>query len=100
MGYSTSYTLKVTPNSAEVWDAIEENEDLSYAVGEWKDSCKWYDHDADMISFSKQFPETLFTLNGEGEEAGDLWIKYYKNGKTQYCHAVITYDEFDENKLK
>jgi hypothetical protein len=100
MGYQTNYNLKVTPESDEVWSAIEENEEISYAVGEYKDSCKWYEHDSDMINFSKQFPDALFTLNGEGEEAGDIWITYYKNGKMQQCPAKITYDEFDESKLK
>lgn len=100
MGYYTRYELKVEPYSHEIDEAINEDENLDYAIGEYKQECKWYDHDADMINFSKQFPETLFTLKGEGEEAGDLWVIYYKNGKMQHCPAKLTYDEFDESKLK
>ena len=60
---------------------------------------KWYEHDKEMIELSKQFPETVFCLYGNGEENGDTWYKYYKNGKSQYCPAKITYDEYDESKL-
>lgn len=63
------------------------------------DCCKWYGHHEEMIELSKQFPETVFCLYGDGEESGDTWYEYYKNGKSQYCPAKITYDEYDENKL-
>jgi hypothetical protein len=53
-----------------------------------------------MRAFSKIYPNTLFKLKGEGEEAGDVWIKYFKNGKMQSCPAKITFEEYDENKLK
>jgi hypothetical protein len=63
------------------------------------DSCKWYDHESDMASFSKKYPESLFVLKGEGEESGDIWIKYFLNGKMQRAEAKITFEEFDESKL-
>ena len=65
----------------------------------FNESCKWYEHEADMREFSKRYPVVLFTLAGEGEEAGDLWKKYFKNGKMQIAKAVITYDDFDAKKL-
>lgn len=61
--------------------------------------CKWYEHNEEMIELSKQFPETVFCLYGNGEENGDTWYQYYKNGKSQYCPAKISYDEYDESKL-
>lgn len=61
---------------------------------------KWYEHHEEMIELSKRFPETIFCLYGDGEENGDTWYKYYKNGKSQYCPAKITYDEYDESKLR
>lgn len=63
------------------------------------DADKWYDHDKEMTELSLKFPETLFYLYGEGEECGDSWYTYYKNGKMQHCPAIITYDKYDESKL-
>lgn len=63
------------------------------------ESCKWYDHDRDMRLISQKHPETIFILEGEGEESGDIWKKYYLNGKFQTAKAVVTYEEFDESKL-
>ena len=64
------------------------------------DVFKWYEHNGEMLELSEQFPETVFCLSGKGEESGDLWKSYYKNGKMQYCPARIVFDEFDESKLK
>ncbi|WP_339273795.1 hypothetical protein MKY59_21615 [Paenibacillus sp. FSL W8-0426] len=100
MGYYTDYKLSFTPKSAEIKSAIEDDENLAFAVGEQSDSCKWYEHEEDMRAFSKRFPDVLFELTGEGEESGDLWRKYFKNGKMQNCSAIITYEPFDESKLR
>lgn len=95
MGYITSYDISATPGLPEVQIALEES-DFAYAL---EDSCKWYEHERDMREFSKKFPDVLFKLYGEGEEAGDIWRKYFKNGKMQSCHAQITFEPFDESKL-
>lgn len=63
------------------------------------DAVKWYNSDEEMKDLSKQFPETVFCLYGIGENNGDIWYKYYKNGKSQYCPAKIVFDEYDESKL-
>ena len=57
-------------------------------------------NDEEMLELSKHFPDTVFCLHGEGEESGDLWYCYYKNGKSQYCPAQIVYEEYDEAKLQ
>lgn len=62
--------------------------------------CKWYSYENDMKELSKKFPNILFTLSGKGEESFDIWRRYYLNGKFQHCPAKITFDEFDETKLK
>lgn len=59
------------------------------------DSMKWYDHDRDMMKLSKAFPDELFILHGEGEENGDLWNAYYKDGKMEICRAETVYPEPD-----
>ena len=54
------------------------------------DSCKWYGHEDDMRKLSKRFPDYLFVLEGEGEEAG----------KMQECRAEIIFPVYDPEKLK
>lgn len=118
MGYYTSYELTVSP--AEKGDEIEEFVDSlpngaygtatswkDYAMnyeggGDWStnDSVKWYDHQEFMKELSKLYPDVLFSLHGEGEESGDIWKKYFKNGKVQITEAVIQLDDFDEKLLR
>ncbi|TCM89639.1 hypothetical protein EV294_112104 [Paenibacillus sp. BK033] len=98
MGYYTKYKVKITPESEAVRQSIEADDDL-YAIHEDGDSYKWYGHEDDMRELSIKYPEHTFELRGEGEEAGDIWRKYFKNGKMQYCPAQITYEPFDETKL-
>lgn len=80
----------------------EEYQDAAYALTEKGGSAndtKWYDHEQHMRDFTKKYPTILFELSGEGEESGDLWKEYYKNGKMQRCKAELTYPPFDEKKL-
>ena len=60
---------------------------------------KWYGHRADMIELSKANPTILFKLHGEGEEAGDIWNQWHKNGKSQEESAVIQIPEYDPRKM-
>lgn len=61
---------------------------------------KWYENEDEMLELSQEFPDVLFKLHGEGEESGDIWDKYFMNGKMQYCPAEIHIPEFDRNKLE
>lgn len=112
MGYCTSYSLKWDcKKSKTTWDEVSDEialrqkagTDFFYAVdesGQGTDSCKWYDHEKEVSDFSKIYPDVLFELSGEGEESGDIWKKYFKNGKMQLCQVKMTFDPFDESKLK
>lgn len=91
MGYYTNYSIKTHPEEVgeEVTTALTKKDE--YFEGyPWKfyseswhcgDSCKWYNHNEDMLKISKQFSDVIIELHGEGEESGDYWYKYYKNGK-------------------
>jgi len=68
-------------------------------AGTTRDTCKWYSYQTDMAEFSKEYPQYLFTLEGEGEEQGDHWKLYCNNGKSQLCLAIVTFEPFDPKKL-
>lgn len=101
MGYYTRYHIDSKTDGV----TREQAEQLALAVVEphygnpFDDSCKWYDHDEHMKEVSEKNPDIVFELFGEGEESGDIWYKYYKNGKKQVCQGKVTFEEYDESKL-
>lgn len=122
MGYYTTYDLEVEATEVKVpihaYDAdgnpvtvykhsyyeasdfIKEIEDLTgYSDNIFGDSVKWYDHEKDMRTISRKYPEVTFILSGEGEESGDIWKKYFKNGRMFVAKARIVFPEYDESKL-
>jgi hypothetical protein len=109
MGYETRYKLRVEKENADSAQQEEligrlrsNNNEAGYALypdGRSWGSMKWYDHAVHMREFSKQNPDWLFTLSGEGEETGDIWKKYFLNGKMQVAKAQIFLEPFDPEKL-
>ena len=75
MGYNTDYKAKNEDQEALITASIGFNP--------FDGVCKWYNHDRDMLALSKKYPDIVFQLDGEGVEAGDVWRKWYKNGKGQ-----------------
>lgn len=113
MGYYTDYKLSFedNPQCLYIPDLEEELEERTqYSTWEENDSetlalwdCKWYDHEEDMLDFSKRYPEATFRLEGKGEDAdGDLWVKWFKDGRMQrgLVEIVLTYPKFDPSKLE
>lgn len=108
MGYETKFNLRVIINpSLDLEDdyVTEEHEsniaDLyhdGYPI--FEECVKWYSWEQDMRKYSLEYPDLLFELSGVGEEYDDVWKAYFKNGKHQYCHVQMTFDPYDENKLK
>jgi hypothetical protein len=102
MGYLTEYSLEIIEGDTSIDHEKEITKTTDYA--DWG-SCfegeiKWYSHDEDMEKYSRKYPDTVFRLEGHGEESGDIWVKYFKNGKMHYGKAKIVFDEYDESKLK
>lgn len=107
MGYYTYFTMEArdtttnAPLSAEkekeickrLWeiskDAIYEGDHFWDCLG---DTLKWYDHHDDMITLSKEFPEVMFMLEGEGEERDDNWRLFVQNGEWEICHGKICFE--------
>lgn len=99
MGYYTRFELEVKEKIDYDVDYKKEISEITDYGSCFDDEIKWYNYEKDMKKYSKQYPDTLFVLIGEGEEYGDIWKTYFKNGKMQKCNAQITYDEYDESKL-
>jgi hypothetical protein len=106
MGYYTNYSLEVSELTPELDDFFEkETHDCgkrfySRLLNYKSEGIKWYDHENDMIELSKKFPDILFILKGEGEDAEDLWVKYFLNGLMQLASARIEFEKFDPDKLR
>jgi hypothetical protein len=115
MGYYTNYSLaifKVVKGKAEerenpnslmlIQELRKKNSHAEFALtesGESREECKWYDHQKDLIRFSKKHRNILFQLSGLGEDRDDMWVKYFLNGKYQVSRATIKYDKFNLKKL-
>lgn len=51
---------------------------------------KWHEHEEDMKKVSKEFPDMVFQLRGNGDDPEDIWEKYFQNGECETCMAEIT----------
>lgn len=109
MGYTTYFTVSRNdgePFTPEQLEALDQLDVFDYKTKEGDDRvvalegpAKWYECFEDMKDFSLSFPGTVFKMHGEGEESGDLWDAYFKDGKGQDCPADIIYPIYDETKL-
>lgn len=124
MGYRTRFSLRIAAdpnkdllNDVDAVGLVEkyllENEEMMkyfYPPDELDDGVrcptfnseemKWYDHESYMRGMSLSLPDVLLELSGEGEDSGDMWRKYFLNGKMQVCRAKIIYPQFDIEKLR
>lgn len=106
MGYLTRYELDVDDDDdlkQQIQKFVEQKqqEDSDFAYGLfYEEAVKWYCWQNDMKVISRNFPNQIITLNGIGEDHGDFWRCYFLNGKYHYVISQITFDSFDESKLK
>lgn len=57
---------------------------------------KWYDWEKDLVNVSKRWPHLMFDINGEGEEATDLWRARIRNGESEIARVKIVFPEFEK----
>lgn len=85
MGYYSDY--KITPMllPAELTRLVEISKGVHLVnydnATRTDDRWKWYEHQSDMATFSKEFPHTTWKLVAHGED-GEKWAVFTKNGKT------------------
>lgn len=97
MGYYTDYELTANPGPGDTTPGT-----LAKAVAQidggifeqwhtdtWTCTAKWYSQEKDMYNLSKQFPDVMFELCGDGEDSDDKWREYWQNGSMQHCHMEI-----------
>ena len=86
MGYYTQYALTVDSEDREHHESriLEES-----GYSSLEDGIKWYSHDEQLKAYSKANPGITFTLDGDGEEIGDVWRKWYRNGEVQEWRLVV-----------
>ncbi len=83
MGYYTQFTIDVEYPHGYDGEILRDVFSPTYGelrIGRELYEMKWYDHEREMIEFSKKHPNLEFILTGEGEERDDVWKKYFKNG--------------------
>jgi hypothetical protein len=111
MGYYTCFSLSLSTvdgteieNDTDIIADFKERCEYADCALDFQGGCnepqKWYDCDDDLKEFSKNYPEVLFVMHGEGDGNEDLWNLYVLNGKAQYAGAEITYPEFDPALLE
>ena len=97
MGYDTNYSLSILSGDR----SIDYEEEISEEFGIWfNEDIKWYGHERDMNAFSTKYPDVVFQLEGDGEESGDMWKRFFKNGKSQRIEPKLVWGVFNESKLK
>jgi hypothetical protein len=83
MGYYTMYSLSTDADDETLASVLQEtiyggSELLS---GAFEEAHKWYDHEDDMRRISNAYKGVTFRLDGEGEDEGDKWRKWFRSGK-------------------
>lgn len=81
MGYETSYELTTLPVATQTDEVTAKIKALCSGYSPFEQSCKWYQHDENMKTVSRDFPHLILVLDGEGEDQGDVWRKAYLNGE-------------------
>ena len=104
MGYYTLYALSVEKDDPSLLES-EEFKDIFLKITGYNlesldnDTIKWYEHDKNMLEISKLYPDTVFRLEGKGEDRNDNWKSYYYNGDAAESRAIIVYPLVDISSI-
>jgi len=97
MGYMTSYSLNIVVGQVPDDFGKVFNKLTGYTLDALY--CKWYEFDEHMTTLSKLYPNVVFQLDGDGEDADDKWRYYFCNGKSQDASPEIVYPEINYEQL-
>jgi hypothetical protein len=106
MGYYTAFNLHVNrPNHEEIIKDFRETcHGANVALtenGYTNSEISWWDCEDDLKAFSKKYPRVMFTMFGNGSDAGgDYWKLYVKNGKSYMTSGEITYPKYNAKMMK
>lgn len=104
MGYYTDFEISIIDGVIDEYEFEKVfNEVSGYRTHDMRlNGVKWHDWSVDMKVISKRFPSVVFQLDGSGEEDGDVWRVYFKDGKKQSANTIVKviHEDFDESKLK
>ncbi len=116
MGYYTYFSLDIKGEPEEVKKAQnfrvpDDDTEFSdpYYINGILDECashyyKWYDWEKDMKKLARKFPNVLFILDGDGEEADDNWQFRIKGDICEHhyveLHPFTTPELLTENEKR
>jgi len=99
MGYYTTHKFSIVSGNDNTTDYEQELTETTKYDHLFNDAIKWYDCEDDMKAYSKKHPNTVFCIEGEGEESGDIWKAYFKGGKMFKTKAKLVFEDFTADKL-
>lgn len=92
MGYRTRFTISVDPKEREPEVGTRlvvvsgYGTELSHI--NHGEEVKWYDCDEHCEQVSREFPDVTIRVQGIGEEQGDVWVSFWRDGKVQHHRAA------------
>lgn len=85
MGYLTHFSFFHIKGPEEQYQSLlQEIEDLVGDKQVTEDETfqgKWYSSDEDLKELSKKYPDLVFEVFGDGEDADDKWHQFWNNGE-------------------
>lgn len=102
MGYYTNFVITAFTDEGPLdYDALRSHFDEDFFYDEFSDDhsihtySKWYDYESDMHDVSTANPDVTYRVYGVGEESGDEWVTFFKNGQMEEHYR----EEWDAPKV-